>query len=64
MLKNKGVIDVITPAEINSIKGDNNLKEVSIKKEDISNSQKYLKKFHQLHLKKFQVFKNWNNVSS
>ena len=35
MLKNKGVIDVITPAEINSIKGDNNLKEVSIKKEDI-----------------------------
>ena len=36
MLKDKGVIDVITPAEINSVKGDNNnLKEVSIKKEGV-----------------------------
>ena len=34
-LKNKGVIDVITPAEINSIKGDNKLKEVSIQKEGV-----------------------------
>ena len=35
MLKNKGVIDVITPAEINYIKGDNKLKEVSIQKEGV-----------------------------
>ena len=34
-LKNKGVIDVITPAEINSIKGDNKLKEVLIQKEGV-----------------------------
>ena len=34
-LKNKGVIDVITPAEIISIKGDNKLKEVLIQKEGV-----------------------------
>ena len=34
-LKNKGVIDVITPAEISSIKGNDKLKEVSIQKEGV-----------------------------
>ena len=35
MLKTKGVINVITPAEISSIKGDNKLTEVSIKSDNI-----------------------------
>jgi len=34
-LKTKGVIDVITPAEITSIKGENKLTEVSIKSDNI-----------------------------
>jgi len=34
-LKNKGIIDVITPAEITSIKGEDKLTELSIKRDDI-----------------------------